>query len=120
VTEVLPPLLWADFNDMPAKDWIFIRTDPKSDLARLGVELQEGVRLRLYDNNTEGSRRDNILAEGVLARWPGGEAGYTGNWSVHLDYVGYESDFASKPHHWCHQVDWNEEDGVRREWFGIK
>jgi len=104
---------------MPAKDWIFISVDPKSDLARLGIRPEEGIRLRAYDNNTEGSSRDNILAEGVLTQWPGGEVGYMGNWSIHLDYVGYESDFRQQPQHWSNAVDWEKEDRVRREWFRL-
>jgi hypothetical protein len=116
--ELHPPLVWVDFNDALATDWVAVRTGAGSDLSRLGVEPREGVRVRVYDNDAMGDRsRDNLVGEGVLARWPAVDH-YRGIWMVHLDYLAHESDFDGRVEHWCHAIDWDEEERVRATWFG--
>ena len=116
----MPPLVWVDFNDMVAEQWVAIRVDAGSDLARLGIRPKDGLRLRIYDDDEDRQRRrDNLVAEGTLGRYPGSGA-YGGVWAINLDYLSHESDLHDEPNHWCHSTMWDEETEARRRWFAAK
>ena len=54
------------------------------DLAKLGVELREGLRLPVYsDDADEFGNRDDLLAEGIVRRDE-----ENSRWTLELDWTG--------------------------------
>ena len=84
------------------------------DLARLNLELVEGMRLRAFDLDVEEGVPDNLIAEGIAQRWA--EKSGRHHWVLVLDYFCHESDVRNVPDHWANHTDWKEEQDVRERW----
>ena len=111
------PLVNADFNGLWSARHLYLGTlGVRWDLERLGLRLQEGLRLRAYDLDEEpAGTPNNLVADGTVTRWdlPGS---YHGAWVLALDWLAHESDLRDDSGHWVHRVDWGHEEAVRAAW----
>lgn len=89
------PRVFADFNGLlssPGRLWLDT-AGAKEDLERQGVELQEGLKIVLYDHDLDATgARDDLLVEGVVSQDPD-----TGRWraTIDPDAIRHESDDGS-------------------------
>jgi hypothetical protein len=62
------PRIYADFNNLDDKNRIKLTlVGTQADLARFGIQLQEGMTLTFYmDDADDEGRPDDILVEGVV------------------------------------------------------
>jgi hypothetical protein len=106
-----PPLIWADFNasgiTKPADEMTVVyltKIGTIRDLKKQGLELTEGMPLRLYDNDLDKEgNEDNLVADGVAhfdeqaQRWTA---------RVHVAGIIHVSEAAQDPDHWASEIDW--------------
>jgi hypothetical protein len=110
-----PPLINADFNGLFTDRGLNLEVAGVHwDLARLNLNLNEGMRLRAFELDSEDGQRDNLIAEGVAQRWA--EKSGRPHWVLVLDYFCHESDVHNDPDHWANHIDWKEEQEVRERW----
>ncbi len=85
------PRIWHDFQNCDEDGRLRLHIQGTiADLAKHGIELREGLRLRFYDEDDDSSgKRDDLTATGVVERNSG-----NGTWVARLDKNGvrHESD----------------------------
>ena len=89
------PLLYVDFNEMVMHDLVLLaKTDETRDADGIAVKLFEGMKVRVYmDDTDEAGKVDDLHAEGVVERNDG-----TTSWAKHVK--------------WCCRIN---SDGIRAE-----
>jgi hypothetical protein len=77
------PRVYADFNDLlgsPRRLWLDT-VGARQDLERQGLELQEGLRILLYDHDLDDEgERDDLVVEGIVSLDRA-----TGRWCAFID-----------------------------------
>lgn len=100
-----PPLIWADFNNWRTSQLLALGVGSVRELADLGVELREGIPLRVYEQDSnEDDLPDYLIAEGVLVP-------YHGSWALESRGLAHVSDMPAD--HWSRHLDWDAEDRSR-------
>ena len=85
-----PPPVWVDFN-RGGGDVVWLDLQgTQHDLERLGLTLEEGVTLNVWDEDADDSgARDDLIATGVVecgARWDDG-------WQLRIIRWGHSSSY---------------------------
>jgi hypothetical protein len=112
----LPPLVPIDFNGIVAPGHVLLNTMGVDwGLARLGLTLGEGMRLRGYDLDAEEGKPDNLVTEGTVERWISRNDNRP-LWVLRMDYLKHQSDLADQPEHWAHHTNFVEEDAALFRW----
>ena len=85
------PRVWVDFMKTAGENRLLLTTQgTRHDLLRHGIELHEGLRLRVYSDDADAQgNRDDLVAEGTVHRDP-----KHGTWLLILDgdSIRHESD----------------------------
>lgn len=111
-----PPLVPIDFNGIAARGYVALDTlGVDWGLARLGLTISEGMRLRGYDLDAEDGKPDNLITEGTVEYWAA-EDGRRPLWVLRMDYLKHQSDLVDQPEHWAHHTDFKEEDAALIRW----
>lgn len=103
--------IWVDFNKSmfadPARQKIGVLLTPRgtlNDLAKYGIELREGMVLRVYsDDADEAGERDDLVAQGVVEFNT-----QVNSWVLWIDseQIRHVSQVVTDRTHWARAVDW--------------